>query len=209
MPLTIGLTGGVASGKTATATAFAALGVPVLDADQVAREVVAPGEPALQAIVEAFGPEALQADGTLDRRRMRERVFADDAARGRLERITHPAIRARLVRWRDAQAGPYCLLAVPILIESGMAALVDRILLIDVPEDVQVRRLTARDGIDEALAHRMLAAQAPRERRLARAHDVIRNEGDLAALEAAVHRLHQFYVQAAQHGAPDQGLHLP
>jgi dephospho-CoA kinase len=210
MTLTIGLTGGVASGKTATAGGFIALGVPVIDADEVARAVVAPGTPALKAIADTFGGGFLQADGTLDRRRMRERVFGDAPSRRRLEDITHPAIRARLIEWRDAQTGPYSILAVPILIESGMAALVDRILLVDVPEPVQVARLTARDGIDEALARRMLAAQAPRERRLSRAHDVIRNEGDLAALDGAVRRLHEFYLEIARSGeSPAQGLRVP
>lgn len=187
--LTIGLTGGVASGKTIAARAFAALGAPVCDADQVARAVVVKGEPALEAIAAEFGTGALRPDGELDRPFMRRIVFGDPAARKRLEAITHPAIRARLLAFRDAQAAagaPYAVLDVAILIEAGFDRLVDRILVIDVPPEVQVARLIARDGIDGGLAREMLAAQASREQRLARAHDVISNTGTPAELEQAV-----------------------
>lgn len=207
--LTIGLTGGVASGKSLAAAAFAARGAPVLDADQVARDVVVPGTPALAEIVQAFGAGVVQADGQLDRRRMRERVFADPAARRRLEQITHPRIRERLLAWRDAQAAPYCILAVAILVESGMDALVDRILVIDTPPERQLEWLTARDGIDAALARGMLAAQASREQRLARATDVITNAGTPADLDRAVGRLHDAYLEMARSGGGAPGLRLP
>lgn len=208
--LTVGLTGGIASGKSLAAAAFAAFGAPVLNADQVAREVVAPGSPGLQQIQERFGPGFLTAAGELDRRRMREHVFGDSAARRVLEAITHPLIRARLLQWRDAQRAPYCVLDVPILVESGLDALVDRILVVDAPVELQVERLVARDGIDQALAERMLAAQASREQRLARADDVILNAGMPDAVRAAVGRLNEFYLRLAD-GAerPPSGLHLP
>lgn len=209
-PLTIGLTGGVASGKSLAAAAFAARGAPVLDADQVARDIVVPGSPALADIVRAFGAESLQPDGQLDRRRMRERVFRDADERRRLERITHPRIRERLVAWRDAQAAPYCILAVAILVESGMDALVDRILVIDTTPDRQLAWLTARDGIDPGLARGMLAAQASREQRLARATDVIANAGTPADLDQAVGRLHEAYLDMARSGSrAAPGLRLP
>lgn len=210
MTLTIGLTGGVASGKSLAAAAFAALGAPVLNADQVAREVVAPGSEGLRRIRERFGDGFLQPDGALDRRRLREHVFADPEARQALERITHPAIGARLREWRDAQRAPYCVLDVPILVESGFDALVDRVLVIDAPEDLQLRRLMLRDGIDAALAARMLGAQATRAQRLARADDVVLNDGAPDEVRTAVERLHCHYLELSRTGEKRaSGLHLP
>jgi len=208
--LTVGLTGGVASGKSTAAEAFRALGVPLINADNVAREVVAKGTLALARIRSEFGAGFLGADGELDRPKMRQHVFANAEARRALEGITHPAIRERLVQWRDAQSAPYCVLDVPILIESGMDVLADRILVIDAPEEAQVERLRQRDRIREELALQMLAAQATRDVRLARADDRILNTGTVAALCAAVGQLHQFYLDLARTGrrrAP--GLHLP
>jgi dephospho-CoA kinase len=194
---TVGLTGGIASGKSLVANQFEALGVPVLDADQVSRDVVQPGEPALAAIVEAFGPGALQPDGTLDRRAMRTLVFSDPESRRRLEAITHPAIRTRIGAWIDAQTAPYCILANAILLESGMDRLVDRVLVVDVSEEVQLERLTVRDKIDPTLAHQMLAAQSPRKLRLGRADDVIVNSGSPEDTEREVQRLHGAYLARA------------
>lgn len=208
--LTVGLTGGVASGKSIAAAEFEALRVPVLNADQVARDVVAKGSAALERIRERFGAEFLQADGTLDRRRMRAHVFADPAARRELEQITHPAIRERLLQWRDAQRTPYCVLDVAILIEARFDALVDRVLVIDTTPELQRQRLVARDGIAEALADQMLAAQATREQRLARAHDVIVNTGPVDRLRQGVRTLHAFYLEIAESGKKRaSGVHLP
>jgi dephospho-CoA kinase len=208
--LTIGLTGGVASGKSVASAEFEALQVPVLNADQVARDVVAPGGAALAQIRERFGAQFLQADGALDRRRMREHVFADAAARHALEQITHPAIRERLLQWRDAQRAPYCVLDVAILVETRFVELVDRVLVIDTTAELQVQRLVTRDGIAEALAQQMLVAQATREQRLARADDVIANSGPVAQLRDAVRRLHAFYLGLAETGKKRaSGLHLP
>src|SRR5688572_13566506 len=208
--LTVGLTGGIASGKSLAAQAFADLGVPVINADAVAREVVAPGSPGLRQIAERFGTKFLTSAGQLDRRAMREHVFADVMERRALETITHPLIRARLLQWRDAQQGPYCVLDVPILVESGLDALVDRILVVDAPPELQVQRLIARDGIAAELAQLMLAAQASREERLEHADDVILNTGSPQAVRDAVARLHPFYQSLAS-GAerPATGLHLP
>lgn len=208
--LTVGLTGGIASGKSLVAGFFEALGVPVLDADLVARAVVAPGQPALARIAETFGAQYLQADGQLDRRALRERVFPDPEARRKLEGITHPAIRAGLLEWRERQSAPYCILSVAILLEAGMRPLVDRVLVIDVAPQIQVDRLLHRDGITPALAHAMLAAQAGREARREAADDLLENAGTPEQTRRAVERLHAFYLGLAAAGTPRApGICLP
>lgn len=196
-PLVIGLTGGVASGKSTVGELFMQRGVPLLDGDHVAREVVAPPSPALAAIAARFGAGYLLADGSLDRRRLRERVFADPAALRELEAITHPLIRNRILDWQAAQTAPYCILSVAILLEAGMDRLCDRVLVVDVPAAAQLQRLVGRDGIAESLAQQMIAAQASRERRLARADDVLDNSADPGRLAAPVARLHALYLELA------------
>jgi len=194
----VALTGGIAAGKSAVTRRFAALGVPVHDADVAAREVVAPGSEGLAAVVAAFGDEVLDAEGRLDRPAMRRRVFADPAARRTLEGIIHPRVRHWLHERALADTTPYCLLAIPLLAENiAHYRWVDRVLLVDAPVEQQLERLIARDGIDEALARRMLAQQARREERLTLAHDVIDNSGDEAALDTAVAKLHQRYLALA------------
>ena len=201
----VGLTGGVASGKSEVTRRFQALGVEVVDADVAAREVVEPGQPALARIAERFGAGMLLADGRLDRRQLRERVFADAQARRDLEAITHPAIRARVKAQAQAAPGPYAVVAVPLLAEAGRAAYpwMARVLVVDAPESLQHDRLMRRDGVDEALAARMIAAQASRTVRLAIADDVILNDGDSAHLDTAVAALHARYLAAAQPEALD------
>lgn len=194
---TVGLTGGVASGKSLVSAKLRELGVPVLDADQVSREVVEPGQPALAEIASAFGADALRADGTLDRRYLREIVFADSEARRKLEQITHPQIRERIRIWLDQQTAPYCVVENAILIESGMDRLVDRVLVVDVSAKVQMARLMNRDGISDTLAQQMLAAQSSRSLRIQRADDVILNEGSPDDTADAVLRLHQVYLVRA------------
>ncbi len=197
----VGLTGGIASGKTTVSRLFAALGVPIIDSDELAREVVAPGTAGLAAIVARFGAGVLQADGSLDRRALRERVFADPAARRDLEAITHPAIRAEMDRRSATAGGAYQILAIPLLVEGGTArGRVDRVLVVDCPEGLQLRRVMARDGSTEAQARAVLAAQASRAARLAAADDVIVNDGDLAALRDRVAALHAQYLSAAGGG---------
>jgi len=208
--LTIGLTGGVASGKSLVQSAFESLGVPVLDADHVARAVVAPGMPALQQIADQFGAEMLLADGTLNRRLMRERVFSDPVARQQLERITHPPMRSAMRDWCAAQQTPYCMLSVAILVEAGMRDLVDRVLVVDAPEDVQLSRLQSRDHITPQLAEAMLSAQATRTQRLAAADDVLSNTGTATEAMAFVTQLHAFYIDIARRNDPRApGLRLP
>ncbi len=193
----VALTGGIASGKSTVADQFAALGVPVIDTDVIARQVVEPGQPALSAVVEAFGEEMLAADGRIDRRRMRERVFADPAARRRLEAILHPAIRAEMERQSSLAGGAYQLLVIPLLTEGGRRDHVDRVLLVDVPESVQIKRLMRRDEVSEAQARTSLAAQASRSERLAIADDVICNTGYREELFQKVARLHEKYLALA------------
>lgn len=193
----VGLTGGIASGKSAVAALFAALGVPVIDTDEIARAVVAPGEPLLDHIVGRFGPEVLAADGSLDRRRLRDIVFADPAARAALERLTHPAIREEVDRRSAAAGGPYQIIAIPLLVETNARAGLDRVLVVDCSEELQLRRVQARDGSTRAQAEAILAAQATRARRLAAADDVISNEGELSALRDAVEQLHARYLGLA------------
>ncbi|MEO6926759.1 MAG: dephospho-CoA kinase [Rhodanobacter sp.] len=198
--LVVALTGGIAAGKSAVARRFEALGVPVHDADLAAREVVAAGSGGLAEVAAAFGRDALDKAGQLDRAAMRRRVFADPAARDTLEAIIHPRVRAWLRERVAAERAPYCLLAIPLLAENiAEYRWVDRVLVVDAPESVQLDRLIARDGIDEALALRMIGQQASRTERLALADDVIENSGNEGALDKLVAKLHQHYLTLAAH----------
>jgi dephospho-CoA kinase len=193
----VGLTGGIASGKSTVASLFAALGVPIIDTDVIAREVVAPGTSLLARIAEKLGPGVLAEDGSLNRSRVRDLVFSDPAARVALEALTHPAIRAEMERQADATAAAYSMLAIPLLVEKGSRSVVDRVLVVDCDEELQIRRLQARDGSTLDQARAILAAQATREARLAAADDVIRNDGDLHALRDQVATLHARYLELA------------
>jgi dephospho-CoA kinase len=197
-PLLIALTGGIASGKSAVAELFAKLDVPVLDTDQIARDVVAPGTPALGQLVAEFGPEILDAQGRLDRSRMRERVFSDPQQRRKLEAITHPAIRAELARRSAAAGGDYQIHVIPLLVETGRAEAYDRVLVVDCPEEAQIERLMARDGTSREQAAEILSAQVSREERLDAAHDVIENTGTLTDLQDFVATLHRNYALLSQ-----------
>ena len=197
----IGVTGGVASGKSEVTRRFEALGVAVADADLAAREAVAAGSPGLAEVVSTFGPGVLTTAGELDRTAMRQRVFEDPAARQRLEAIIHPRVRAWLRQECEAALGPYAIAAIPLLTEGGgrdAYPWIDRILVVDVPVEVQIKRLMRRDEVDLALAGAMLAAQASREARLAIADDVIVNDGALEALDGEVARLDRMYRGLAE-----------
>ncbi len=202
-PYTVAMTGGVAAGKSAVARHFAALGVPVLDADAAARAVVQPGQPALAEIAATFGPESIAADGSLDRGWMRQCVFADVGQRRRLEAIVHPRVRAWIEARLDEVRAPYVLLDIPLLAETWPAyAWVDRVLLVDAPAALRRARLLQRDRIDAAAAQRLLDAQASDAARRQRADDVLDNSGGEQALEAAVAALHTHYrllAAAAEH----------
>jgi dephospho-CoA kinase len=196
-PFRVALTGGIASGKSTVADLFAALGVPVIDTDVIAREVVEPGRPALAQVAEAFGADVLDATGRLDRKRMRERIFADADARRRLEAILHPAIRAEMERQSQVAGGPYQVLVIPLLAEGGRRDHVDRVLLVDVPEELQIQRVMWRDGVSHDEAQASLNAQATRAQRLALADDVLRNTGRVDDLREQVAKLHQQFLRLA------------
>jgi dephospho-CoA kinase len=197
--LVIGVTGGIGSGKTAATDRFASHGITVVDADLAARIVVEPGRPALARIAEHFGNHVLQPDGTLDRRALREIVFNSPDQRRWLEQLTHPLIGEELRNQIAASQSAYCLLSSPLLLESGQSQLAQRVLVIDVPETVQLQRAMQRDDATEAGIRAIMAAQMAREERLKRADDVIDNTGDLAALYSQVDELHQQYLQLATH----------
>lgn len=201
-PLRVALTGGIASGKSTVADLFAALGVPVIDTDQIARDVVEPGTPGAAAIAQQFGPQVFDAAGRLDRRALRNVVFADPQARRALEAITHPAIRAELERRSREAGGAYQILVIPLLVENGRRISTDRVVVVDCPESLQLQRVMSRDGSTPEQAQAILDAQASRTERLAVADAVIVNDGDRRHLEAAVARLHdQLQAQAAARAA--------
>jgi dephospho-CoA kinase len=193
----VGLTGGVASGKSTVARMFAELGAGVVDTDVIAREVVARGEPGLEAIVAAFGDSVLLGSGALDRAALRRVVFRDAGRRKTLEAILHPLIRARALSQIESLAAPYALVVVPLLVETGFAELVERVAVVDCPEHMQLERLRRRDGIGAEEAQAMLAAQVDRQTRLAKADDVIDNSGTLEATRTQVEALDTRYLEIA------------
>ena len=193
----IGLTGGIASGKSTAAKFFGALGVPILDSDQIARDVVEPGQPPLERLIERFGPKILTADGHLDRPALRDIVFSDPKARADLEALTHPAIGAAMEARSAEAGGPYQILVIPLLVEKNLAAHVDRVLVVDCDEELQIRRLRDRDGSTPAQVQAILKAQAPRAARLKAADDVIHNDTDMSAVRNQVATLHARYLELA------------
>jgi len=195
-PFSIGLTGGIGSGKSTVADMFAARGASIVDTDLIAHGLTAPGGAAMPAIVAAFGPEFADASGALDRARMRGLVFSDAGAKARLEAILHPRIRDAALAAAAAATGSYVIYAVPLLIESGAwRERVTRILAVDCPEDVQVARVMARNNLPEAQVRAIMAAQVSRQARLDAADDVIENGGGIAALAPQIDRLHAMYMQ--------------
>lgn len=192
--LRVGLTGGVGCGKSAVADLFAELGVPVIDADQLAREVVADGEAALDEIRQRFGDAVLQPDGQLDRRQLRRVVFHDEQARLDLEAILHPRIRERMQQRLAALDAPYALLSIPLLLETGQLQSVQRVLVVDCTPDQQIKRVCARDKVDPQQAQGILHAQCSRQERLSVADDIIDNTGPLNDLAGQVRKLHAKYL---------------
>jgi dephospho-CoA kinase len=204
--LRIGLTGGIASGKSTVTQRFAELGVPVIDADVASRTVVEPGKPGLAQVVERFGAGVL-ADGRLDRRALRNLIFEDSSLRQALDAILHPLIRAEMEREAAQAQGPYVVMAIPLLVEGGSSAKrVDRVLVVDADETLQIQRLQARDGSSEDQARAILASQASRAARLRMADDVLSNSGTVAELRQSVDRLHEQYLQLAQTSSSRRNL---
>lgn len=206
LPYIVGLTGGIASGKSTVAEEFVKLGIPVIDADAISRQVVTPGSEGLVGIVAHFGEDVLSTDGSLDRRALRARIFAHPEERHWLEAWLHPKIEAQmLAACREHSAAPYLILMVPLLLEAGLQHLVDRVLVIDVSEQTQRERTAQRDGVSPEQIAAILAAQLPRDVRLSQADDILSNEGlSLPQLHQAVIRLHTEYLKYAQcHSAHD------
>jgi len=195
--LTIALTGGIGSGKSTAADDFVQLGVPVIDADQLTRELVMPGSPALQEIAAAFGPEILLPDGTLDRAQLRSKVFTDPTQRRRLEAILHPRVYAEMRRRVQSLQAPYCILVIPLLLETGETSIADRILVVDSPEALQKSRARKRDNMSDEELEAVLAAQVSRTQRLQAADDLLVNDGDRDHLHRQVSALHQRYLTLA------------
>ena len=195
--LVVGLTGGIASGKSLVGAMFVKLGAALVDTDVVAREVVARGEPGLAAVAAEFGPSVLSTSGDLDRRALRSLVFEDESKRRRLETLLHPLIRSRTLAKLAEIEAPYALVAVPLLVETDFGEIVDRILVVDAPESVQLERLMRRDATPKAEALAMLRAQADRATRLKAAHDVIDNSGTIDATRRQVESLHRSYLDLA------------
>lgn len=196
--LRVGLTGGIASGKTVVADMFAELGVAVIDTDIIARTVVQPGEPALEEIRQQFGQQVINRRGGLDRRAMRRLVFSDREKRLQLEAIVHPRIQQETIRQAEARNGPYQMIVVPLLVESPLRSIVDRILVVDCDEETQLERLMLRDTESEKQARRILATQTSRKERLSIADDLVRNDGDLTATRDQVETLHEAYLNLAR-----------
>jgi len=194
----VGLTGGIGSGKTAVSDYLHQQGICIVDADIVARIIVEPGKPAWQDIKEHFGDEVLLEDQTLNRSWLRQQVFANPEQRKTLERFTHPRIRDEIIRQLQASDSPYTILVSPLLIESGQYQLVERIVVVDVPEEVQINRTCSRDTNDAEQVKRIIAAQISRKDRLAKADDVIDNSGDLAGLQNQAAELHQQLLKRAK-----------
>ena len=204
MGYTVALTGGIGSGKSTVADEFAHLGVTVIDADILARQVVEPGTPALLAIAERFGPQMINDDGSLNRRRLRERIFAYSEDKAWLNALLHPLIQQETRRQMQASTSPYLLWVVPLLVENRLTDKADRVLLVDVPKETQIERTMRRDGVSREHAEHILAAQATREQRLAAADDVIENMGSADAVASHVARLHEKYLMLASQAASQE-----
>lgn len=200
MAFRIGLTGGIGSGKSTVGSMFKRLGVPVIDADQVARDVVEPGTDALFKLGMHFG-ETILSEGQLDRRRLREIIFSDEAERRWVEALLHPSIQAELLRRADLETYPYVVLEVPLLLEADYRNLVDRVLVIDVPVNVQVERVVSRDQVQPDKVQTIINSQISREARMEQADDILENCGNLTELEGQVERLHQNYLREATNQA--------
>jgi dephospho-CoA kinase len=197
----VGLTGGIASGKSIVATLFVRLGAELVDTDVIARELTEPGQPALEAIRTAFGPSVFLPSSVLDRTALRRLIFADPAQRKVLDGLLHPLIWARTLERLALVAGPYAIVAVPLLVETDFGNLVDRIAVVDCPDALQLERLMRRDGVPRAEAAAAIAAQTDRATRLRAAHDVIDNSGDLEHTRRQVAQLHELYLERAAHKA--------
>lgn len=195
--LVVGLTGGIGSGKTTVANLFAHHGVPIIDADLIAREVTEPNQPAFSKVVKHFGESILLANGTLNRSKLREIIFEEPKQRLWLEHLLHPLIREEMQRQINKLATPYCIAVIPLLLEVEFFSFINRILVVDAPEHLQIQRTAGRDKTKAPQIEAILKTQARREDRIAHAHDVITNEGTLEDLKPQVEKLHYLYLKMA------------
>ena len=193
--LAVGLTGGIGSGKSTVAEGFSALGVPVIDADILARELAAPGQPALEEIINIFGPAATRPDGQMDRDYIRQRIYSDEGLKSQLESVLHPKIRQRIRTLISEIRDPYCIVVIPLLLETRQTDLVNRILVVDTPEKEQRQRVAARDGLSDNTIMAIIQSQADRNTRLAAADDVIVNDSDIKSLNVRIQELHMHYME--------------
>lgn len=200
MGLVVGITGGIGSGKSAVTRRFEDRGITVVDADLAARVVVEPGRPALTAIAGRYGEGILLPDGALDRAALRQKVFADESERKWLEQLTHPLIGQEIIEQLQAAESPYAILASPLLLETNQRQMTDLVVVVDVPEELQLQRTMARDNNDEAQVRRIMAAQMPRQERLDKADIVIDNSRSLADLDLVVEELHKEFLARAEVG---------
>lgn len=196
--LVIGLTGGIASGKSTVSELFSDLGISVIDADIIARQLMQTGTPVFTEIVAYFGMGILDDNGAINRKKLANLVFSQEKQRRQLEAIVHPVTRQIMIDKIKQATGPYCIAAIPLLLEANMQDLVDRILVIDTPEDVQLKRLCTRDGLSESDARLILRAQLDRQQRLTQATDIIDNQGDINQLQSAIMDLHKKYIELAK-----------
>ena len=192
--LRIGLTGGIGSGKSTACEIFSELGVPLIDADMIARKVVKPGMPALQSIIDAFGANITTKDGCLNRKELRDRIFKNETARRKLEGILHPIIYKEITRETKGISSPYCIISIPLLLETGASNIIDRILVVDVSKELQLSRASVRDNTSLKNIEKIIHSQMSRDDRLAAADDMLNNEGDIENLRSQIYDLHRFYT---------------
>ena len=192
--LRIGLTGGIGSGKSTACEIFSELGVPLIDADMIARKVVKPGMPALQSIIDAFGANITTKDGCLNRKELRDRIFKNETARRKLESILHPIIYKEITRQTKGISSPYCIISIPLLLETGASNIIDRILVVDVSKELQLSRASVRDNTSLKNIEKIIHSQMSRDDRLAAADDMLNNEGDIENLRSQIYDFHRFYT---------------
>ncbi len=193
MVLRIGLTGGIGSGKSTACEIFSELKVPVIDADVIAVKAVKPGMPALQSIIDEFGVKIITKDGYLNRKKLRDRIFKNESDRRKLESILHPVIYKEIERQTKSINSAYCIISIPLLLETGTSDIIDRILVIDIPKELQLSRASARDNASLKNIETIIHSQISRDDRLAAADDIINNEGDIENLRKQIYDLHEFY----------------
>ena len=193
--LRVGLTGGIGSGKTTVMNFFDELGAPTIDADEISRRITKPGQAAFDEVVAQFGERCLDETGNLDRRRLRELIFSEPALKKGLEAIIHPRVRAEIREFTGRVDYPYCIICIPLLLETGAQSTVDRVLVVDAPEELQVARVSLRDNAEERQTRNIIRSQAGREQRLNAAHDIIVNNGNISELKPRVESLHERYIK--------------